>query len=1509
MRILALCFAIAMVVLACPARAASMEITEAFPKTDIGVVGAYQSVSMEGLDNFGEPGQPSLPVKTVSVLIPYGYDIGHVEVSSQPKYLDVVAVVEPVPVPTSGMEPVTRQLNTSIYGLEGFFPQGLYRQIGIGEWNGYRILELNLYPVRYSATEDLLEYTETMKIKIDLVPGEWNYMAGKVPEGLLGSVKNPEAISTYPTYASRGKLSLIQGAQANHVIITTSALNETFWELAAWKSNRPVNPINSTIVLVENITSDPDYWCSGEFGDGCNAGIYNDTQSMIRNFIKDAYANWGTEYVLLGGDISIIPDRGVYGYVPGDPTIDTDIPCDMYYGGINGNWNSDNDSNWGEVGELDYLMEVYIGRAPVTTSQQAGWFVNKTIAYENASIYNQSYLKQALFIGAAADASTEGANIKDIITDAFPYYQTEKHYNRDGTFNKTRILELMNSSMGVVNYVGHSDSNILVQNSGSTIVKADVDTLLNTNYYLFYSQGCHAGSFDGDAVGEHLVRGQGGAVAFVGNSRYGWYEAGSSSGPSDLFDLEFFEAIASGTSNFGKILAQSKASMSGYMGTSVYRWVSVELNLLGDPETPLRINVSEPSSDFASFYGHLLAPPTLSGIVQLNGTAKQGNSQGSTFANYTIYWGSGTSPSAWYSTGLSLSGSGLMQVNSGMLGTFDSNYAPQGTLTMKLVASDSSGNTSEDRIIFSNANYAESSSVSGCRSLYGLNSNYTLSSNVTSSGTCLRLMNSGITLDCNSFTINHSTSEAGIGIEINQSGANVRNCTVIQGGSVGPSYGIYIGSSGSALSNITVASHTAGSNGVYVYAGTHNLTDSYINAAEASTPDVFVAQGHLLAINSSYSDIGIDDASSSITRYWYMNMYVNDTLGQGKPGANVTARDVSTNFLFSKLTSSSGSIDRQTVPQYNTTGIMDFATTDNDTNKFFFTNYTVTMTLSEYNNFSLGVNLTGNLDYYFTTNNTDFGGPEIEISNPTNSSYRTSTVWLNYSATDITGVDECWYSLNGAANTSTSCLDIPLGPLSSGQHNLTLYANDTGDNITQTSVFFTVDLVWPVITAELPSNTTYANSTVFRVHGSEGLSWCGYSIDNAANETMASINSTTWNSSNTSMANGLHTVMMWCNDTAGNFNYTSVAFSSDTIPPVITFTLSPSSVYVGETITSACTANDNFKGAFSGTVTGVSTSTSGTRTATCTATDDVGNTATSTRSYTVSAASSAGSGGGSGSGTLPSDSDKKTISIDLITPDQPKLVLASVGGLDSISISANSEIRDSRISVEALQAPPLDALHQGHVYSYVEIKAYMDQSYLRQAEITFSVNNSWLLANNINDSAVALERYVSGAWERLPTTIVGSDSQRIQFVSVTEGFSYFAITGDLKACEMEKTCNDSVLMTCSNGVWTETECEFGCNPVNLRCMPEPRKLGQCEQGQTRCFGEWFEYCLNGSWDKAGFCEYGCNDSGCMQAALKKDYGIISTIGIATICIVAALAFVIPATGKLHSQGYSLKKKK
>lgn len=80
-------------------------------------------------------------------------------------------------------------------------------------------------------------------------------------------------------------------------------LVDHFKRLAKWKTARGMR---SRVVTISEIVD-------GKWGDFTQDGFALDLQEVIRNFIKFIHEIWATEYVLLGGDVSIVPMRYLCG--------------------------------------------------------------------------------------------------------------------------------------------------------------------------------------------------------------------------------------------------------------------------------------------------------------------------------------------------------------------------------------------------------------------------------------------------------------------------------------------------------------------------------------------------------------------------------------------------------------------------------------------------------------------------------------------------------------------------------------------------------------------------------------------------------------------------------------------------------------------------------------------------------------------------------------------------------------------------------------------------------------------------------------------------------------------------------------------------------------------------------------------------------------------------------------------------------------------------------------------
>ncbi len=569
----------------------------AFDVPEISTDGERAKVSLKGLNSYANPGEPVLPVKQVEILVPYAMDVIGIEFSGERSLIPGSYTIEwaEYPLPFSELQKEWAEPDPAIYRANRDFPGFAAQIISTEKFRGYNILLVHLYPVQYFPTQGKISFFSTLQLKVRL-----SSMAGFAVDELYRSlekdsvelskmVMNPGDISSYPqTPSPRGDSPLANLlVDYDHVIITPNTFRSAFQRLVDHKNSIG---IASTIVSTEDIFADPAY-------DGVDAA------EEIRNFIKDAYLNWGIRYALLGGDdyddsgTLLVPERGCY--LNSEGYVETHAACDIYFGALDGTWNDDNDSYWGEAGEIDYFPEVHIGRVTVDTVEELNTWLDKDLSYEqNADHPN---LNQVLWLGEQLDSSQWGGDSKDDIIPLFPTdeYEFTKLYDRLGNNTKQACIDEMNNGPHLVNHIGHCNAG-----SCERLGRSDVDNLNNDFWFFNYSQGCMSGGWDQDysgnseAISEHQIFSQGGSFAVIMNSRYGWYSPGSITGPSQKYDKQFFDAIfQEGIRNLGAANDDSRTDLAGEaQSNSTMRWCYLELNLHGDPHTEVK-DVSKPDHD------------------------------------------------------------------------------------------------------------------------------------------------------------------------------------------------------------------------------------------------------------------------------------------------------------------------------------------------------------------------------------------------------------------------------------------------------------------------------------------------------------------------------------------------------------------------------------------------------------------------------------------------------------------------------------------------------------------------------------------------------------------------------------------------------------------------------------------------------------------------------------------------------------------------------------------------
>jgi hypothetical protein len=525
-------------------------------------------------------GEPLMLYRPASILLPEGATLKDVKIHHSKPIVQGGFELPwgQHPCTFSGPAPEKVGPNKSIYNSNNWYPEKLFEVVGVNSFRGFQILNVHLYPVQYQPKSGTVKFYEKLIVEVQFGKG----MKNKLYRGLqsdktdvISIVDNPEVISTYDD----GGTPL---ATEEYIIVTSSTLKSTFQELVTWKASF-VNgaSVYDTAYIYNNYT-----------------GV--DNQEKIRAFIIDKYTNNGTKYVLLGGDTGIVPYRGFY--VSSGGYTDTDMAADMYYAHLDGNWDTDGDSRYAEPGEEDWYAEVAVGRAPVDNTTEAEAFIDKVISYEQMNKPKRVMLHQSrVQPNNSPDSRCLAYNCDDWIPGG---YTIDYVFEENQTVSKTVWRNAWAAGPLAVAHIGHGNTDIYHINYevGSTVSwdNSDVSSLTNTFFPWHTSVACICGEFEAnDCLAEEYVKDDCGAIACYMNDNYGWFSTLDACQYSGEFvEMQFRALFSDGYEKLGEFLNQSKSYMvSSAQSNSTYRWCFYEINLIGDPETPVSTRSIPPPTD------------------------------------------------------------------------------------------------------------------------------------------------------------------------------------------------------------------------------------------------------------------------------------------------------------------------------------------------------------------------------------------------------------------------------------------------------------------------------------------------------------------------------------------------------------------------------------------------------------------------------------------------------------------------------------------------------------------------------------------------------------------------------------------------------------------------------------------------------------------------------------------------------------------------------------------------
>ncbi len=407
--------------------AGNIEYTYYFNAPSVKQSGNYQVVTFENTFLTGKTGEPSLPYQDVRLLLPPGEEAISVNYRFEDEALlegyYTIYPQQPSQPLSTGSDGIFHKKN-EIYSSQNDYPSVTWGEYSTHFLNGHSFLLTSFTPLRYVPSTGQVSFFRNIIISVE------TRATGRAMNAFLNISNNDHISKRIGQFAQNTSMMASYPAKSTRegeyqvLIITPQSFESNYQQL---KDLYLVRGLMTEIVTTEFIAGQ----VTGQ-----------DLQDKIRNYIIAEYQAHGIEHVLLGGDVEHVPYRGFYCFVQSSSAYeDSNIPADLYYSALDGNWNTDGDGYWAEIGEDDLLPEVSVARFPVSTVSQLEKLLSKTIRYQNEPVLGE--LRDVLIAGEElwTDPLTYGEDYLELLIG----YHEDNGYVTDGISEDMNFTKLYDS--------------------------------------------------------------------------------------------------------------------------------------------------------------------------------------------------------------------------------------------------------------------------------------------------------------------------------------------------------------------------------------------------------------------------------------------------------------------------------------------------------------------------------------------------------------------------------------------------------------------------------------------------------------------------------------------------------------------------------------------------------------------------------------------------------------------------------------------------------------------------------------------------------------------------------------------------------------------------------------------------------------------------------------------------------------------------------------------------------
>ena len=608
------------------ATAQTIEKTYYFGQPSISQIQGYEQIQFTDCMQSALAGQPSLPWQSVSLMLPQGTEAVSIEVElSDFQTMEGSHNLFPYQSARTYSDPVRRQFekDEALYASKSVYPAQAYGKLCTQYLNGVGFAFSAFTPVQYVPGTGEVRYASKAIVRITTTASKADqnrklWLNGGNAERAKRLAQNPEMLQTYN---DRGRT--VGGYDL--LVVTKQQYVASFDEYVSFYQARG---LRTRVVDLETILNT----MSGQ-----------DNAEKLRNYIIQEYEDNGIMMVNLGGDVPDIPYRGFYCDVlsGGSHQTDSDIPADLYYAALDGNWNDDGDNRWGEIGEDDLLPEIGIGRMCFSNQSELDNMLHKAMTYQAEPVLGEFH--DVIMAGEHLydDPESNGSQYLELLigthddngytTTGIPEdYNFTRLYEEEGNWSGSLLRNAINQGTQYVHHDGHANTNYVAGWTNGDITNNNFSAVngVDHNYTFFHTSGCICGDFSSDCILERMTKIANFAVATFGNSRYGWFNEGQTEGPAIHLARETEDAYYNDRIPYGGMaLRESKIETAPWVNApgqweeGALRWNFYDLNLMGDVAvSPWHDEPFTPQVNYAS--------EILIGMTTMDVTVTNDNGQG-----------------------------------------------------------------------------------------------------------------------------------------------------------------------------------------------------------------------------------------------------------------------------------------------------------------------------------------------------------------------------------------------------------------------------------------------------------------------------------------------------------------------------------------------------------------------------------------------------------------------------------------------------------------------------------------------------------------------------------------------------------------------------------------------------------------------------------------------------------------------------------------------------------------